>query len=551
MLRHLSIRNTNPGILCPSTAIEERAAAQDHPDIVNPYLSHAVRQTAASREFGIQKSSASTTTSLITTANHITQWAGSALSTLMEDELLREQRKRAELVRQLEAQAEQQAKEATLQAEKVERLERKREAAREGWKKRRVNAEEKQAQDMERRKHASEAAVKKRAERRAAIEEQKRIRAEEYARLVEERTAQGMSLDGILSGVENEYNMDELEDEELALDDEDFDFQDEEESKVFGDTTMQSANGGDESLLLQPPGAGAHKAENGNRLLSPSATSATSRKRAASATSSAGGSVATSIKRARLSPSSSAAFVKPEAIETLLPLSTSHHNNSNQYEQQLSSSLGNSGISTYQPPHLQSSPAMTHQLSHQQQAHQSYQPSANGSDDGSLAVLGRSASQRANLNLNRLRGSQSENERKVWSTLARSNIPKVIRVQQQGLVSRQIFHKRLSGAVAREAKKYNSKHPKPPKDVQTKARRVMREMLLYLKSGEKTQRETKRKADKEQLEKAKREEEAREASRAARKLNFLITQTELYSHFVGSKLKSEFSWAIRPGVSVY
>ena len=35
------------------------------------------------------------------------------------------------------------------------------------------------------------------------------------------------------------------------------------------------------------------------------------------------------------------------------------------------------------------------------------------------------------------------------------------------------------------------------------------------------------------------EEEKREAARQARKLEFLISQTELYSHFVGNKLKSK------------
>jgi DNA helicase INO80 len=41
---------------------------------------------------------------------------------------------------------------------------------------------------------------------------------------------------------------------------------------------------------------------------------------------------------------------------------------------------------------------------------------------------------------------------------------------------------------------------------------------------------------KKALDRAKREEELREARRQARKLNFLITQTELYSHFVGKKV---------------
>ena len=54
------------------------------------------------------------------------------------------------------------------------------------------------------------------------------------------------------------------------------------------------------------------------------------------------------------------------------------------------------------------------------------------------------------------------------------------------------------------------------------------------------QRDKEKKAEREAYEKQRREEEKKEAERAARKLNFLITQTELYSHFVGSKLKSAY-----------
>lgn len=63
-------------------------------------------------------------------------------------------------------------------------------------------------------------------------------------------------------------------------------------------------------------------------------------------------------------------------------------------------------------------------------------------------------------------------------------------------------------------------------------------MLIYWRRSEKDEREARRKAEKDALEAAKREEEAREAKRQARKLNFLITQTELYSHFIGKKVKS-------------
>jgi chromatin-remodeling ATPase INO80 len=62
-----------------------------------------------------------------------------------------------------------------------------------------------------------------------------------------------------------------------------------------------------------------------------------------------------------------------------------------------------------------------------------------------------------------------------------------------------------------------------------------------MKGNEKKEKEARKKAEKEAFDRARKEEEMREAKRQARKLNFLITQTELYSHFVGNKLKSELS----------
>lgn len=80
---------------------------------------------------------------------------------------------------------------------------------------------------------------------------------------------------------------------------------------------------------------------------------------------------------------------------------------------------------------------------------------------------------------------------------------------------------------------------KVTKDVQAKGKRLMREMLVFWKKNEKEEREMRRREQKEAIDRAKVEEEKREATRQARKLEFLISQTELYSHFVGNKLKSE------------
>lgn len=68
----------------------------------------------------------------------------------------------------------------------------------------------------------------------------------------------------------------------------------------------------------------------------------------------------------------------------------------------------------------------------------------------------------------------------------------------------------------------------------------MREMLVFWKKNEKEEKDIRKREQKEATDRAKVEEEKREAARQARKLEFLISQTELYSHFVGNKLKSTF-----------
>ena len=64
----------------------------------------------------------------------------------------------------------------------------------------------------------------------------------------------------------------------------------------------------------------------------------------------------------------------------------------------------------------------------------------------------------------------------------------------------------------------------------------MREMFNFWKRNERLERDLKKKHEKELLDKAKKRKK-KEAKRQLRKLNFLITQTELYSHFIGKKLK--------------
>jgi DNA helicase INO80 len=108
-----------------------------------------------------------------------------------------------------------------------------------------------------------------------------------------------------------------------------------------------------------------------------------------------------------------------------------------------------------------------------------------------------------------------------------------------GYQQRQVQSKRVATHASLQARRPYNRTPKATKDVQAKSKRLMREMLVFWKKNEKEERDVRKRENKEAADRAKVEEEKREAARQARKLEFLISQTELYSHFVGNKLKSE------------
>lgn len=69
-----------------------------------------------------------------------------------------------------------------------------------------------------------------------------------------------------------------------------------------------------------------------------------------------------------------------------------------------------------------------------------------------------------------------------------------------------------------------------------RAKRLTREMQSYWKRYDRVERETRRRLEKEAEEQRKMDVEMIEAKRQQRKLNFLITQTELYAHFMSRKV---------------
>ncbi|PFH54596.1 hypothetical protein AMATHDRAFT_52228 [Amanita thiersii Skay4041] len=132
-----------------------------------------------------------------------------------------------------------------------------------------------------------------------------------------------------------------------------------------------------------------------------------------------------------------------------------------------------------------------------------------------------------------------ENQRKVWTNIAKRDVTKVYRLRFLGYQSKEQQLERIAKSASSHARRPFTKTARANKDIQAKAKRLMREMQVFWKKNEKEERDVRKREQKEAMDRLKIEEERREAARQARKLEFLISQTELYSHFVGSKLKTQ------------
>ncbi|KAL2358025.1 SNF2 family N-terminal domain-containing protein [Cryomyces antarcticus] len=127
----------------------------------------------------------------------------------------------------------------------------------------------------------------------------------------------------------------------------------------------------------------------------------------------------------------------------------------------------------------------------------------------------------------------------IWRDIARKDIPRVYRIKANSLDTKQANARKTAQLAAKEARRWQLKTNKSLKDVQARAKRSMREMLSYWKRNEREERDQRKVAERQELESAKKAEADREANRQKRKLNFLISQTELYSHFIGKKVKTD------------
>uniref|UniRef100_A0A3Q3BLI5 Chromatin-remodeling ATPase INO80 n=1 Tax=Kryptolebias marmoratus TaxID=37003 RepID=A0A3Q3BLI5_KRYMA len=125
--------------------------------------------------------------------------------------------------------------------------------------------------------------------------------------------------------------------------------------------------------------------------------------------------------------------------------------------------------------------------------------------------------------------------RKVWLAIVKKEIPKSFKQKTSAKNLVLTNAKKLAHQCMREVRRAAIQAQKNCKETLPRARRLTKEMMLYWKKYDKVEKEHRKRAEKEALEQRKLDEEMREAKRQQRKLNFLITQTELYAHFMSGK----------------
>ena len=127
----------------------------------------------------------------------------------------------------------------------------------------------------------------------------------------------------------------------------------------------------------------------------------------------------------------------------------------------------------------------------------------------------------------------------ILRDVARKDVNKTYRLASDSCATKASNLKKTAVLASKEAKRWQLRTNKGTKDLQARAKRVMRDMMGFWKRNEREERDLRKAAEKQELENARKEEADREAARQKRKLNFLISQTELYSHFIGKKIKTD------------
>ncbi|XP_071720212.1 chromatin-remodeling ATPase INO80-like [Rutidosis leptorrhynchoides] len=147
--------------------------------------------------------------------------------------------------------------------------------------------------------------------------------------------------------------------------------------------------------------------------------------------------------------------------------------------------------------------------------------------------------QKDNKDQSMIEKEEMERVEKYWVNLVRKDIPKHHRLFINFHRKQLTDAKRFSENCQREVKMKVSRSLKLMRGASIRTRKLARDMLVFWKRVDKEMAEVRKREEKEAAEALKREQELREAKRQQQRLNFLLSQTELYGHFMQNKSASQ------------
>lgn len=125
---------------------------------------------------------------------------------------------------------------------------------------------------------------------------------------------------------------------------------------------------------------------------------------------------------------------------------------------------------------------------------------------------------------------------RLWATVLKKDLPKAIRRWPASYNYIKNTQKKLGGMVVRSVRIKALRNLRAEREVPIRAKRLVREMQSFWKKNERDVNERRKAQEKGLEESRKREEELREQKRQQRKLEFLLSQTELFTHFISKKM---------------
>lgn len=126
--------------------------------------------------------------------------------------------------------------------------------------------------------------------------------------------------------------------------------------------------------------------------------------------------------------------------------------------------------------------------------------------------------------------------KKAWNYLIKKDIPKAFKAMQKLRSDLHNNTKKLAQTCSKEILKKANKLQREARESVARAKRLQREMVTFWRRKERETADMRRKREKEETEARKKREEEEESLKQRKRLEYIMRQSDIYSHFMAQKL---------------